>query len=407
MVVSRAIPVLALFLAFGCDSGSPPDIQGLSDQVATVGHEISIALDGTDPDGDRLTYSVKADIALEGVASITETPGGMGMFRWTPLAGDAGMHTFDFTVSDGKHDTTVSIVIDVREAVGAAPVFIQPLGAGTVFNPAMAPCISVDIVIMDQDTANVDIAQEDPVIDGAMFMQIDGQTASWKWCPTPAQITAQSRYTLELSADDHDNAKTIKDYVIVLQDGGSTTPTVMLNEIDNDQINTDYTEYVEIYNPGGSSAPLAGLALVMVNGNDNNEYARIDLSTVGQLGGGQYLVIAGAMVTVPPSALKLDPTWTHDDIQNGSPDGIAIIDTVTNTIVDTLSYEGAITMANITGFPGPVSLVEGTALDATVADSNTDNNVTLCRNPDGTDTNDNATDWSLCTHVTPGTANQP
>src|SRR4051812_15864894 len=108
MVVSRAISVLVLFLAIGCDSGSPPDIQGLTDQVATVGHEISIELDGTDPDGDRLTYTVKADIALEGVASITETPGGMGMFRWTPLAGDAGMHTFDFTVSDGKNDTTVS-----------------------------------------------------------------------------------------------------------------------------------------------------------------------------------------------------------------------------------------------------------------------------------------------------------
>jgi len=407
MVVTRALLVLAI-LAAGCDSGSPPDIQGLTDQVATVGQPLSIGLDGTDPDGDRLTYSVKADIALEGVASITETPSGMGMFRWTPLAGDAGNHTFDFTVSDGAHDTTVSIMIDVREAVGAAPVFIQPLGAGTVFDPSMAPCISVDIVIMDQDTPNVDIAQEDPVIDGAMFMQIDGQTANWKWCPTPAQVSAQSRYTLELSADDHDNAKTIKDYVIVLQNGGmTTTPTVMLNEVDYDQINTDYTEYVELYNPGSSSAPLAGLALVMVNGNDNNEYARIDLSTIGQLGGGQYLVIAGAMVTVPPSALKLDPTWTHDDIQNGSPDGIAIIDTVTNTIVDTLSYEGAMTMANITGFSGPVSLVEGNALDAAVADSNTDANVTLCRNPNGTDTNDNATDWSLCHHLTPGTANQP
>ncbi len=398
---------MIVVVASGCDSGSPPDLQ-VADQVATVGHELAIELDGTDPDGGRLTYTVKADIALEGMASITETPSGAGMFRWTPLAGDVGMHVFDFTVSDGTHNTTVPVNVDVREAIGAAPVFVQPLGAGTVFDPSMVPCLTVNIVIMDQDTPNVAIAQEPPLIDGAMLDQVDGQSGTWKWCPTAAQISAQSRYTLELSADDHDNPKTIKDYVIVLQQGGQmTTPAVMINELDYDEVGTDYTEYVELFNPGTTSAPLAGLALVLVNGADNTEYARIDLSTVGMLGGGQYLVIAGAMVTVPPSALKLDPTWTHDDIQNGAPDGIAIVDTVTNTLVDSLSYEGAITAAVITGFPAPVSLVEGTALDATIADSNTDPNITMCRDPNGQDTNDNATDWKLCTHLTPGTANQP
>jgi hypothetical protein len=286
-------------------------------------------------------------------------------------------------------------------------VFVQPLGAGTVLNPAMTPCLTVNIVIMDQDTAMVDIAEEAPLIDGAMFNQIDGQSASWMWCPTPALVSASSRYTLTLSADDHDNAKTRKDYIIVLQNGGQGGPQLVINEIDYDQINTDYTEYVELLNAGTGDAPLAGLAVVLVNGNDNLEYARIDLSTAGTLAAGQYLVIAGSMVTPPPSALKLDPTWTHDDIQNGAPDGIAIIDTVTSTVVDALSYEGPMTMATITGFPAPVSLVEGTALDSAVADSNTNANVTLCRDPNGQDTNDANTDWKLCTHLTPGTANQP
>jgi hypothetical protein len=406
VVVCRALLLIAIVLS-GCDSGSPPDIEGLTDQVATVGHELVITLNGTDPDGDRLTYSVKADIALEGVATITETPSGAGMFRWTPLAGDAGMHTFDFTASDGSHNTTVSIVIDVREAIGAAPVFVQPLGAGTVFNPAMTPCLNVMVSVVDQDTAQVDLAQVAPLIDGAMFNQTDGQNGTWMWCPTPAQVSASSRYTLTLSADDHDNPPTIKEWIIVIQNGGQGGPQLVINEVDYDQVGTDYTEYVEILNVGTGDAPLAGLALVLVNGSDNMEYSRIDLSTVGTLAAGQYLVIAGSMVTPPASALKLDPTWTHDDIQNGSPDGIAIIDTVTSTLVDALSYEGPMTMAVITGFPAPVSLVEGTALDPAVADSNTDPNVTLCRDPNGQDTNDANTDWKLCHHLTPGTANQP
>jgi hypothetical protein len=58
------------------------------------------------------------------------------------------------------------------------------------------------------------------------------------------------------------------------------------------------------------------------------------------------------------------------------------------------------------GFPATVSLVEGTALPATVADSNTAPG-SLCRNPNGTDTDNAATDWSFCTTPTPGTANTP
>ena len=48
--------------------------------------------------------------------------------------------------------------------------------------------------------------------------------------------------------------------------------------------------------------------------------------------------------------------------------------------------------------------MEGTALAATVADSNTDNG-SLARLPDGQDTNDAAADWRFTTTPTPGAAN--
>lgn len=65
---------------------------------------------------------------------------------------------------------------------------------------------------------------------------------------------------------------------------------------------------------------------------------------------------------------KLTLNEVDYDVQNGPPDGIAIVDTYAGTVLDALSDEGSITAANIIGL-GIVSLVEGTALPAGVADS--------------------------------------
>src|SRR5690349_10892480 len=107
----------------GCASGEPPDILGLSDQVAVVGQPFVLELEGVDPDGDNLLYKVDADVSLEGNATITQTPAGMGVFRWTPIASDVGVHSFDFTAWDGSHDTTVTIQIEVRSASNGRPTF--------------------------------------------------------------------------------------------------------------------------------------------------------------------------------------------------------------------------------------------------------------------------------------------
>jgi hypothetical protein len=294
----------------------------------------------------------------------------------------------------------------VVSAVGAAPIFRQPLGTGTAVDLTVNPCINVAIVIEDQDTPTVTIAQENPVISGAMLTIVDGQDATWMWCPTPSQVAATNRYTLVLSADDGSNPKTIKNYVIVLNGGVVSPPQLVINEIDYDQVGTDTAEYIEILNTSTSPAPLAGLQVVLVNGSDNMVYDTIDLSPSNTLAPGQYLVIAGPGVTVHAGALSLDPVWSQDQIQNGAPDGLALIDSVTHTVIDALSYEGSITMATITGFAAPVSLVEGTALATSVADSNTAVR-SLCRMPNGHDSNDAATDWTTCGTLTPGAANAP
>jgi len=85
---------------------------------------------------------------------------------------------------------------------------------------------------------------------------------------------------------------------------------------------------------------------------------------------------------------------------------VALVDKVAGKLVDALSYEGALTMVTATGVPGMVSLVEGTALPASVADSNTVQR-SLARLPSGGDTNDASVDWNISSTPTPGAANVP
>ncbi len=163
--------------------------------------------------------------------------------------------------------------------------------------------------------------------------------------------------------------------------GGGTGPALVINEIDYDQVGSDTAGFVEIRNNGDTPATLDGIALVFVNGGDSTEYERVALT--GTLGAGAYLVVP-------------------KDAQNGAPDGVALIDTTTKTLLDALSYEGSITSTTIDG--QTYSLVEGVPLPATVADSNTVDG-SLIRNPDGHDSNDAATDWAFTTTPTQGAAN--
>jgi len=91
-----------------------------------------------------------------------------------------------------------------------------------------------------------------------------------------------------------------------------------------------------------------------------------------------------------------------DNIQNGAPDAVGILDTATGELVDALSYEGSITAGVVDGVAAPLDFVEGTPTAA--QDSNT-NQGSLARLPDGQDTGDAAADWFFTPTPTPGASN--
>jgi len=256
---------------------------------------------------------------------------------------------------------TLTVTLDLPAPAGGVvvPLALQPVGAGVI--PAT-------VLVPERQLS-------------ATFDFVDGRAVS------SATITA----TL--------GASTASSVVAIGSGGG-----LVLNEVDYDNVGTDTAEYVEILNAGPTPIDLTGYQLVLVNGSGNAVYKTYELGP-GTLAAGQYLVLGSqsALASVPAGVATISFGTGSDYVQNGAPDGLAIINT--NTLVDALSYEGAMTMVTISGL-GTVSLVEGTMLPVSVADSSTVPGA-LCRLPNGSDQNNASVDWKLCSTLTPGRANQP
>jgi large repetitive protein len=278
---------------------------------------------------------------------------------------------------------------EVPQLVSFTPATaIVPPGGTTAFTvgldiPAATP-VTVALALVPANAGTVPpsatVAADQTT---ATFSYVDGSTV------TSATLTA-SLAAASLNA------------TITIQ---AATGGLVINEVDYDNVGTDTAEYVEIYNASSQPIDLTGYSIYLVNGANNAVYKTIDLGPAGTLAPGQYLVAGATSVVVPAGALKIDLGALTDIIQNGAPDGVALVDTTANKLVDALSYEGGITAAVLPGV-GTVSLVEGTVLAASVADSNTAPG-SLSRLPNGADSNNASVDWKLASAATPGVANVP
>jgi hypothetical protein len=215
----RHLVTLTLLLVAACGpAGGAPTFSNIEDQVAYVGAQYSLVMRASDPDGDALTFGFDSNIAdLDQRAELRPMGASSAEFVWTPRANDEGTQTIDFKVSDGKNTTTESVIIEVKATEGSgAPIFRKPLGTGSTLDLDAKDCLELDVLLQDDDSTSVTIEQAEPVIDGATLDQTSQFEGTWKWCPTPDQVSAQQNYTLTLTADDMMNPKTIKRYAIYL-----------------------------------------------------------------------------------------------------------------------------------------------------------------------------------------------
>lgn len=102
--------------------------------------------------------------------------------------------------------------------------------------------------------------------------------------------------------------------------------TVFINELHYDNAGSDVDEFIEIAGPAGTN--LTGWTVELYNGSNGSQYETIVLTGTIDDEGANF----GALAFAGPSS----------GIQNGGPDGLALIDN-NGTIIQFLSYEGSMT----------------------------------------------------------------
>jgi cytosine/adenosine deaminase-related metal-dependent hydrolase len=190
--------------------------------------------------------------------------------------------------------------------------------------------------------------------------------------------------------------------------GQNTANHLVINEVDYDNASTDDHEYVELYNPTDGPVDLTNLAIVTATTSTTAFQKTFPLGGSTPLGAKQFLVLGStkALALVPPTAMALTfkfPADT-DQLANGPPTGIALINTATKTVIDSVSFGGKATVTPA-GWSAPVVFYEGSGT-MTLTDSKTVEE-SLIRKADGVDNDDTASDWAISTTRTPGTTNTP
>ncbi len=226
-----------------------------------------------------------------------------------------GFGTVFFPISGLQNGSPDGIVLAEG---GSVLQFLSYEGSITAADGIAKGLTSEDIVVTEEGTTPIDFSLQ---------LAGDGTTyTDFTW-----QLPAAHTY------DAINSGQTFAGGVV------DTLTHVFINEIHYDNASSDVDEGVEIAGPAGSD--LTGWSLVLYNGSNSEAYNTVALSgSITDLQDG-----FGAIF------------FTISGLQNGSPDGIALVDAA-NELVQFLSYEGT-----ITGIGGPADGIEST--DIVVSES--------------------------------------
>ena len=218
----RLVLAAGLLAPVACADDASVRLESPGNRTAVVGETLELILLGRSEDDAPITYDFRAlgMPMLSETATISNAPGGFGLFTLSPTAPQVGSWYFDFIASDGEHEAIASVTIDVlaSSGLGERPRFREPSGSGLTLDIEEDPCMTFDILVDDPDSTSLALTVE-PELFGAEFLVGDGGfQGRWSWCP-PDGAEAAAPPKLLLSADDGEGPPSVKPYQIVVRRG--------------------------------------------------------------------------------------------------------------------------------------------------------------------------------------------
>ena len=163
----------------------PPVLASPGNQTVAEGAWLAFTLQGSDPDGDALTYGT-VDPLPAGAQLDPHT----GQFTWTPSYQQAGAYTLTFTATDGHLTTLATIQLTVLD-VNQPPVF-PPIGDKSVQATAL---LTFTVSATDPEGAPLTF-QAANLPPGASF---EPAAATFNWTPTSAQAGVYPNVRFQVS----------------------------------------------------------------------------------------------------------------------------------------------------------------------------------------------------------------
>ncbi|MCW5921711.1 MAG: hypothetical protein KIS77_05160 [Saprospiraceae bacterium] len=284
------------------------------------------------PDAATLTASDDVDQDVEVTFSENEIPGSCDgtstiVRTWTATddCGNSTQHTQTITIHDDTPPTLENLPDDVSLTINCNEPLPTPSGVTATDN--CDPDVQVSISETDNGACPLVITRTWTATDCsgnmASFVQtitVTDDEAPIFNAPLPQDITVSCSDPLPTppSVTASDNC-----------DQGAVPEVIFINEIHYDNVGTDVGEFIEI--AGTAGIDLSQYQLILYNGNGGVVYDERTLGGIIDDEGNGF----GAVAFFYPV----------NGIQNGSPDGMALIK-LPNTVIQFLSYEGTFVATN-------------------------------------------------------------
>ncbi|MBI4393212.1 MAG: PKD domain-containing protein [Euryarchaeota archaeon] len=177
-------------------TNAAPVLQPVGAKTIAEASELRFYVQGSDPDGDSLTF-VASD--LPAGASLSNLPDGRGLFAWTPSFSQAGVHRVTLGVTDG--DLTGSEAVDIT--------------VGNVDRPPIASLIGPSILRLGQvGTFTSTSTDPDGQLAGEDWSFDDGATAAGKTVTHAFATEASHYYTLTVTDPEGASASITRSVIV-------------------------------------------------------------------------------------------------------------------------------------------------------------------------------------------------